>query len=94
MDYDVQHDAAARRFIASDGQEQLGYLSYLEDELSVTIDHTVVRPEHRGKGVAGALAERALHWVRDESSKRLIPQCPYIDDYIAKHPEHESLTTR
>lgn len=94
MDYEVFKEVGTERFVAADGDEELGFLSYREDGTSVTIEHTVVQPQHRGRGVAAALAEHALRRLAEANGKRIVPQCSYIRDYIARHPEHAPLTRR
>jgi uncharacterized protein len=51
--------------------------------------HTVVNHEYAGQGLAGRLAKVAL----DETvaaGLRIVPVCPYIKSYIAKHPQYEA----
>ena len=43
----------------------------------ITIDHTYVPPESRGKDIALRLVERAAADAR-ERGLRIIPQCPYV----------------
>jgi predicted GNAT family acetyltransferase len=51
--------------------------------------HTVVTDEYAGQGLAGRLAKVAL----DETvaaGLRIVPVCPFIKGYIAKHPEYQA----
>ena len=51
--------------------------------------HTVVNEEYAGQGLAGRLAKVAL----DETvaaGLRIVPVCPFIKSYIARHPEYEA----
>jgi hypothetical protein len=50
--------------------------------------HTVVNEDYAGQGLAGRLAKVAL----DETvaaGLRIVPVCPFIKSYIARHPEYE-----
>ncbi|GAA1765625.1 GNAT family N-acetyltransferase [Pseudarthrobacter sulfonivorans] len=51
--------------------------------------HTTVTEEYEGQGLAGRLAQVAL----DETvaaGLRIVPVCPFIKSYIARHPEYEA----
>ena len=70
-----------------------GKTSYLDYHLSngvITFIHAYTPPEIRGRGIAAQVAKYALDYARD-NALRVIPQCPYIRDYMDKHPEYLSL---
>ena len=52
--------------------------------------HTVVPLALEGHGIAGRLARAALDYARDRGLS-VVPLCPYVADYIGKHPEYEDL---
>ena len=41
-------------------------------------------------GLASALAERALNWAREKGYKVDVI-CPFVHEYISKHPEYADL---
>lgn len=92
-DHEVKHDADMTTFsIELDGAEAvLMYLPVGEDVLD--FKDTYVPPEHRGRGVAAALARAAFEYAK-EHGYRVIPTCPYIETYLKRHPEYEDLVTR
>ena len=68
-----------------------GKISYLDYHLSggvITFIHAYTPPEIRGKGIAAEVAKYALDYSRDNNLK-VIPQCPYIRDYIDKHKDYQ-----
>jgi len=65
-------------------------LSYRVEGGRYVFDHTFVPPELRGGGVAGQLAKAALEHARAEGWT-VVPDCSYIEKYIARHPEYRSL---
>jgi hypothetical protein len=91
-DYDVHHDSDMTTFsIEMDGAEAvLMYLPVGEDRLD--FKDTYVPPQHRGHGVAAALARAAFEYAR-EHGYRVIPTCPYIETYLKRHPEYQDLVT-
>ncbi|MFK5647522.1 GNAT family N-acetyltransferase [Ornithinimicrobium sp. LYQ121] len=86
----VVHRPAQSRFEAMSGEEVVGYLSYEIVGSTVDIQHTVVEPAHRKKGVGAALVEEALREIRAEKL-RVRATCPFVAEFIQEHPEHQSL---
>lgn len=53
-------------------------------------DHTVVKPEFRGQGLAGELVGKALDDVREQGQK-VVAACWYVADFIEAHPDYADL---
>lgn len=70
--------------------ERAGRAEYEMRSGRMVLTHTVVDGAHRGRGLAGELAKAALDAAR-ERNLRVVPECSYIADYIAKHPEYADL---
>ena len=84
-DAEVVHNEAARRFeIGIDGE--LAVAEYNLVDRGIILHHTLVPEAFEGKGVASRLAKAALGYAR-EHELRVIPTCPFMAGYIAKHPE-------
>lgn len=56
----------------------------------ITFTHTVVPPALEGRGIASRLIRHGLSEAR-ERGLRVVPQCPFVAAYIAKHPEWADL---
>jgi predicted GNAT family acetyltransferase len=56
----------------------------------VTLTHTIVEPEYRGRGVATRLVKHALDDLGAHDLK-LTNYCPFVADYIADHPQYKEL---
>jgi len=65
-------------------------LSYTRQGDLYYFDHTVVPPELRGGGVAGQLAKAALEHAL-AAGWTVVPECAYIEKFIARHPEYQTL---
>jgi predicted GNAT family acetyltransferase len=67
-----------------------GVLTYHEAAGHVTLIHTEVPPERRGRGIADALARAALD---DARQRRLLvrPLCPFVQAFMKRHPEYADL---
>lgn len=93
INYEIHHDREARRFETRvEGFHCL--LDYtLADGVSVcvmTITHTSVAPEVRGRGVASGLVRAAMDTARAEHWK-VIPACSYADVWVARHSAYHDL---
>lgn len=68
----------------------VGRAVYRAEPGVVVFTHTEVDPGLQGQGVAQVLAQVALDQVR-AGGGRVVPLCPFIAGYIAKHPEYADL---
>jgi predicted GNAT family acetyltransferase len=87
---DVINDIGHHRFLARlpDGDGELTYEQIAPHTLELI--HTQIEPSLRGQGVAEALALAAIVYAR-EHALHIIPTCPYVQRWLAKHPEHKDL---
>ena len=57
-------------FVAFEGNERVGYISYeWVDNNCFAILHTVVSPEHKGKGIGKILLDAAADYARKHNKK-------------------------
>ena len=68
-----------------EGPESEMTFSVREDGVLV-IDHTRVPPALEGRGIAGALMERAIDEAR-EKGLRIEPVCSYVVAAFRRHPD-------
>lgn len=86
---EVKNDEAAKRFeVRVNGQT--AFISYRRLNGAIIFDHTEVPGELEGHGVGGKLAKAALEHARS-SRLRVVPLCPFVANYIRKHPEYHDL---
>ncbi|MEI7030420.1 GNAT family N-acetyltransferase [Streptomyces pratensis] len=48
--------------------------------------HTVVPPEHEGRGIAGALV-REFYGMAAREGVPVVPLCPYVVTWAQRHPD-------
>ena len=86
----VEHDPAARRFVAhlAEGDAYLAYEPRGHDTLD--LQHTVVPEEARNRGVGEALVRAAFDHAR-RHNVRIIPSCPFVEGWLADHPDARDL---
>jgi uncharacterized protein len=68
----------------------LGFSAYLLRGDTVVFTHTEVDPETEGHGVGSQLVRGALDDVRRQG-RRVVPQCPFVREYIVGHDEYADL---
>jgi predicted GNAT family acetyltransferase len=56
----------------------------------ITFTHTEVPPEMAGHGIGSQLVRGALEAARAQGLK-VVPKCPFVAAYMAKHPEFNDL---
>ena len=80
-------------FIVQDGR-RVGEMVYEDTGPdTITIVHTQVGEELKGKGAGLKLVEAGVAWAR-QHGKKVIAQCPFAKATIAKHREmHDVLAT-
>ena len=83
----VTNNAAASRYEVRVDGELAGLTTYRLVEQRVVFTHAEVFPQFEGHGVGSALARAALDDVIAQE-KVITPQCPFIVDFIRRHPSY------
>ncbi len=86
---EVRDNRAEQEFtLEVDGERAIAAYQLYGDEIVFT--HTVVPPAIEGRGVGSRLIRVALDSARDRGLK-VVPQCPFVADFIRKHPGYRDL---
>jgi predicted GNAT family acetyltransferase len=86
---DVTDNRAEYEFeLVVDGHRAVA--AYQMEDDTIVFTHTVVPQPIEGRGVASKLIKAALDSARDRGLK-VVPQCPFVRAYIARHPEYRDL---
>ncbi|MFG1919914.1 GNAT family N-acetyltransferase [Micromonospora sp. NPDC048898] len=88
-------DAPAReRFEARDEAGALaGFVTYQLTGSIIAYTHTEVDPAFEGNGVGSTLARAVLDDARARK-RTVVPICPFLADWVVKHPEYEGIVVR
>ncbi|MFI5527805.1 GNAT family N-acetyltransferase [Kitasatospora sp. NPDC051853] len=86
----VDRPDLSRYEVIVDGDRLAGFAEYRLGEGEIAFTHTEVNPAFEGHGLASSLARFALDDAR-ERGLAVLPYCPYIKGWIAKHPEYVDL---
>ncbi|HEY6638076.1 MAG TPA: GNAT family N-acetyltransferase [Solirubrobacterales bacterium] len=74
------------RFEIHDGDRVAGFTDYRRRGSLIAFIHTEVADEYEGKGAASRLISAALEVARAQGLS-VLPFCPFVRGYIAKHPD-------
>ncbi|HEY6318596.1 MAG TPA: GNAT family N-acetyltransferase [Acidimicrobiia bacterium] len=86
----VSDNQAERRYEAWVGDDLAGFLTYRLGPGRIVLVHTETEDGWHGHGVGGRLAASALDDARGRGL-RVTPLCPFVADYISRHPEYDDL---
>src|SRR4051794_37887685 len=67
-----------------------GIVNYHRHDGIIAFTHTEVPPEIEGRGVASALARKALDDAR-ASGDKVVPACEFFAHFMDEHPEYDDL---
>ncbi len=88
-DVTVADNKAEQRYEARvDGQ--LALIAYERAAAHIVFTHTETPARLEGHGIAGKMARVALEDAREQHLS-VIPRCPFVADYIRRHPEYQDL---
>lgn len=85
----VRHEPDQSRYSATvDGA--LAVVNYQRHDGLIAFTHTEVPPEIEGRGVASALARKALDDAR-ATGQQVVPACEFFAYFMDEHPEYDDL---
>ncbi|MCX4820799.1 N-acetyltransferase [Streptomyces sp. NBC_01142] len=85
----IRDDRANGLLEAYEGGQVVGRIAYFTLDgtpAALVAVHTVVEPEHEGKGIAGALV-REFYARAGREGVPVVPLCPYAAKWAARHPD-------
>ena len=71
-----------------DGKAVIGFKK--ESDGTLNLVHTEVPPAYEGKGVGTRLVKQTLEQIKS-TDKKIVASCPFVADFIERHPEYQSL---
>jgi len=87
MAVEVRETDAGNRFEVYEDGQLAGFADCVRYGDAVAIPHTEVDPARGGRGLASELIRVTLDSLRDRGTP-VLPYCPFVSAYIAKHPEY------
>ncbi len=93
-DVEVRDHPDESRFEARVDGQLAGFSAYLLAGGTMTFTHTEVDDAYEGQGVGSALVRQSLDQVRERPEIRVAASCPFVRDWLRKHPDYQDLTRR
>jgi predicted GNAT family acetyltransferase len=87
---EIRDNPEADRLEIFVGGERAGHASYRRTEGTISYTHTEIKPEFEGRGLGGRLIRAALDRAREEGLE-VLPVCPFVREYIERHPDQLDL---
>jgi predicted GNAT family acetyltransferase len=87
---EVRESADGRRFELWEDGELAGYADTVVIGAQMSVPHTEVEPARTGRGLAAVLVREVLDTARSRG-QQVLPQCPYVSAWIARHPDYLDL---
>ena len=86
----VQRNDERSRYELLVDDEVVGIADFRDADEVLVFPHTEISPALRGQGLGAALVRGALDDVRAQA-KSVVPQCWYVRQFIAEHPDYADL---
>jgi len=90
----VTNNPEKQRYEAHLDGELAGFAEYMLTNELITFTHTEVDRKFEGKGVGSALVRGALDDVRAAGERKVLPLCPFVKGWMAKHADYQDLGYR
>ena len=92
MAIEVRNNVARSRYELAIDDQLVGIADYRVVGDVVVFPHTEIERTRRGQGLGAQLVQYALDDVR-ATNRRVEPQCWYVAEFIAEHPEYADLAS-
>ena len=89
MNIMITNNQLAERFEIA-YEKNMAVLEYLATGVLMTLVHTEVPEELKGKGFGGKLVKSALEHAK-KNNLRVVAQCEFAKSYIMRHKEYSEL---
>ncbi|MFB6613815.1 GNAT family N-acetyltransferase [Streptomyces sp. NPDC085524] len=86
---EFQDERKAGRLFAVEDGAVVGFIAYFvlaEAPHALVAVHTIVEPDHEGRGIAGGLV-KTFYGIAAAEGVPVVPLCPYAASWAAKHPD-------
>ena len=89
---EVIENTSERRFEGYIDRTLVGYSDYEIVDDVIVFPHSYTLPEFRGRGIGAVVVQGAMDAVVAAGGLRVHATCPFVRDWIDRHPDYEHLT--
>jgi predicted GNAT family acetyltransferase len=90
----VRDNAEKRQFEAYVDGKLAGFSAYELTDGGIMIMHTQVDDAFEGHGVGSALVRQMLDLIRADGELEVTVLCPFVNEWLGRHPDYQELTRR
>lgn len=90
----VEHLAGQNRYVYSVDGREVGLTDYQVRGSAMHLIHTEISPALRGHGLGARMVQEVLDRIRVETTYRVVADCPFIADWLDRHPDYQELEQR
>ena len=94
MPSQIEHRPDENRYLYLVDGDVVGLTDYGVVGDSIHLTHTEITPSLRGNGLGDDMVRLILDEIRDATSHRVVPDCPFVADWLRRHPEYRELESR
>lgn len=87
----VTHNPDKKRYEIHSGENLAGFAEYMLSNGLITFTHTEIDQAFEGQGLGSTLVRGGLDDVREVGERKVLPLCPFVKSWMAKHPEYQDL---
>jgi predicted GNAT family acetyltransferase len=91
---DVVRNEQRHRYEALLDGEVAGFMTYRVGDGTIELVHTEVDDTFEGEGVGSTLVRDVLDGIRREGDRGVIPSCPFVAEWIERHPDYADLVVK
>jgi predicted GNAT family acetyltransferase len=71
--------------------EVAGFMTYRLAEGTIELVHTEIDDAFEGQGVGSVFVRDVLDEIRRDGTRRVIASCPFVSEWIDRHPDYADL---
>lgn len=94
MSSQIERRPDENRYLYLVDGDVVGLTDYLVVDDAIHLTHTEISPSLRGNGLGDDMVHLILDEIRDGTTLRVIPACPFVTDWLERHPEYRELESR
>ncbi len=91
---EVRDNPEKRQFEAYVDGRPAGFSAYELTDDGIMILHTEVDDAFEGQGVGSALVRQMLDQIRADDDLTVTVLCPFVNQWLRRHPDYQDLTRR
>jgi predicted GNAT family acetyltransferase len=91
LDISIVRNEHRHRYEALSDGDLAGFMTYRLAEDTIELVHTEIDDASEGKGVGSVFVRDVLDEIRRDGERRVIPSCPFVAEWIDRHPDYADL---